>query len=162
MRRSSYGCTQERMSLESTQEARVELGYRLVQLTLTHLSCSPNFPCTSMTRYTHAKHEQILKFTPTICQLNWEDGMEVSFLISLDLYPSHKSASTQKHCRQLLLFATFHNSDPLLNISLSPGNTFPTIFFQFYAILFYTGNCQFRDAQRAEATFSRYELAWEK
>ena len=37
-------------SLESTQEAR----------TLTHLSCSPNFPRVSITRYTHAKYEQIL------------------------------------------------------------------------------------------------------
>ena len=30
--------------------------------TLTHLSCSPNFPRASITRYTHAKHEQILNF----------------------------------------------------------------------------------------------------
>ena len=37
--------------LESTQEARV-----------THLSCSPNFPRASITRYTHAKHEQILNY----------------------------------------------------------------------------------------------------
>ena len=29
--------------------------------TVTHLSCSPNFPRASITRYTHAKHEQILK-----------------------------------------------------------------------------------------------------
>ena len=27
--------------------------------TLTHLSCSPNFPRASMAGYTHAKHEQI-------------------------------------------------------------------------------------------------------
>ena len=27
---------------------------------ITHLSCSPNFPRASITRYTHAKHEQIL------------------------------------------------------------------------------------------------------
>ena len=27
--------------------------------TLTHFSCSPNFPRASITRYTHAKHEQI-------------------------------------------------------------------------------------------------------
>ena len=30
--------------------------------TLTHFSCSPNFPRASITRYTHAKHEQILKY----------------------------------------------------------------------------------------------------
>ena len=44
-------------SLESTQEATVALG-----TTLTHLSCSPNFPRASITRYTHPKREQILKF----------------------------------------------------------------------------------------------------
>ena len=47
-------------SLESTQEARVALGSPRVTLTL--LSCSPNFPRASITRYTHAKHEPILKF----------------------------------------------------------------------------------------------------
>ena len=30
--------------------------------TLTHFSCSPNFPGASIIRYTHAKHEKILKF----------------------------------------------------------------------------------------------------
>ena len=30
--------------------------------TLTLLSCSPNFPRASITRYTHAKHELILNF----------------------------------------------------------------------------------------------------
>ena len=30
--------------------------------TLTHFSCSPNFPRAPITRYTHAKHEQILNF----------------------------------------------------------------------------------------------------
>ena len=45
-------------SLESTQEARVALG--CARATLTLLSCSPNFPCASITRYTYAKHEPIL------------------------------------------------------------------------------------------------------
>ena len=31
--------------------------------TLTHFSCSPNFPRASVTRYTHAKHEQILHYS---------------------------------------------------------------------------------------------------
>ena len=34
--------------------------------TLTHFSCSPNFPRASITRYTHAKHEKILKY-PNNC-----------------------------------------------------------------------------------------------
>ena len=33
------------------------------------LSCSPNFPRASITRYKHAKHEQILKFMH-ICDYN--------------------------------------------------------------------------------------------
>ena len=48
-------------SLESTQEAKVALGCAPV-LTLTLLSCSPNFPRASITRYTHAKHEPILNY----------------------------------------------------------------------------------------------------
>ena len=47
-------------SLESTQEGRVE--------TLTLLSCSPNFPHASITRYTHAKHEPILNETGNLFQ----------------------------------------------------------------------------------------------
>ena len=47
-------------SLESTQEARVALGYRLGQLLRFFRALSPNFPRASITRYTHAKHEQIL------------------------------------------------------------------------------------------------------
>ena len=38
-------------SLENTQKARDAL---------THFSRSPNFPHASITRYTHAKHEQVL------------------------------------------------------------------------------------------------------
>ena len=48
-------------SLESTQEARVALGYRLVQLLCIFraLQTSRVHP---ITRYTHAKHEKILNF----------------------------------------------------------------------------------------------------
>ena len=45
-------------SLESTQ-ACSELSPRAA---LTLLSCSPNFPRASITRYTHAKHEPILYY----------------------------------------------------------------------------------------------------
>ena len=45
-------------SLESTQKSRVARG-----ATLTHLSYSPNFSRASITRYTHAKREQILNFS---------------------------------------------------------------------------------------------------
>ena len=53
VRISSYGCTRE-----------VWRALRKLELhSATHLSCSPNFPRASITRYTHAKHEQILKFS---------------------------------------------------------------------------------------------------
>ena len=51
VRISSYGCTWE-----------VWRALKKLELGLTHLSCSPNFLRASITRYTHAKHEQILKF----------------------------------------------------------------------------------------------------
>ena len=46
-------------SLESTQEARVALGYRLVQLLRISRALQTSLRV-SITRYTHAKHEQIL------------------------------------------------------------------------------------------------------
>ena len=38
------------------------------RVTLTHFSCSPNFPRASLTRYTQAKHEQILKHNEIVQQ----------------------------------------------------------------------------------------------
>ena len=57
VRISSYGCTWE------VWRALKKLGLLTAapRATLTHLSCSPNVPRASITRYTHAKHEQILK-----------------------------------------------------------------------------------------------------
>ena len=60
-------------SLESTQEARVALGYASSNFYVaagslestreaTLPSCSPNFLRASITRYTHAKHEPILNY----------------------------------------------------------------------------------------------------
>ena len=50
--------------LEQRLVPYIFVGYRLVQLLriFVHLSCSPNFPRASITRCTHAKHEQILNF----------------------------------------------------------------------------------------------------
>ena len=53
VRISSCGCTRE------VWRALKKL--KLFSATLTHLSCPPNFPRASITRYTDAKHEQILK-----------------------------------------------------------------------------------------------------
>ena len=57
VRISSYGCTWEVwIALK-----KLELLSAAPRATLTLLSCSPNFPRASITRYTHAKHEPILK-----------------------------------------------------------------------------------------------------
>ena len=58
VRISSYGCTWEvRRALK-----KLELLSAAPRPTLTHFSCSPNFPRASIIRYTHAKHEQILNY----------------------------------------------------------------------------------------------------
>ena len=55
---SSYGCTWEVWrALKKLELLKVQL-----RATLMHLLCSPNFPCASITRYTQAKHEQILNY----------------------------------------------------------------------------------------------------
>ena len=64
VRISSYGCTWE----DWRALKKLELLLATPQATLTLLSCSPNFPRASITRYTHAKHEPILK--PTIAPFN--------------------------------------------------------------------------------------------
>ena len=55
---SSYGCTWEVWRALK----KLELLSAAPRATLTLLSCSPNFPRASITRYTHAKHEPILNF----------------------------------------------------------------------------------------------------
>ena len=59
VRISSYGCTWEVWRALK----KLELLSAVPRATLTLLSCSPNFPRASITRYTHAKHEPILKLT---------------------------------------------------------------------------------------------------
>ena len=55
---SSYGCTWEVWRALK----KLELLSAAPRATLTLLSCSPNFPRASITRYTHTKHEPILKW----------------------------------------------------------------------------------------------------
>ena len=59
VRISSYGCTWEVWrALE-----KLELLSAAPRATLTHFTCSPNFPRAFIThQYTHAKYEQILNF----------------------------------------------------------------------------------------------------
>ena len=58
VRISSYGCTWEVWRALK----KLELRSAAPRATLTLLSCSPNFPHASITRYTHAKHEPILNY----------------------------------------------------------------------------------------------------
>ena len=58
VRISSYGCTWEVWRALK----KLELLSASPRATLSFLSCSPNFPRASITRYTHAKHEPILKY----------------------------------------------------------------------------------------------------
>ena len=58
VRISSYGCTREVWRALK----KLELLSATRQATLTLLSCSPNFPRASITRYMHAKLEPILKY----------------------------------------------------------------------------------------------------
>ena len=57
VRISSYGCTWKVWRALK----KLELLSAAPRATLTLLSWSPNFPRASITRYTHAKHEPILK-----------------------------------------------------------------------------------------------------
>ena len=57
VRISSYECTWEVFRALK----KLELLSAAPRATLTYFSCSPNFPRTPITRYTHAKHEQIPK-----------------------------------------------------------------------------------------------------
>ena len=57
VRLSSYGCTWKVWKALK----KLELLSATPRATLTLLSCSPDFPRASITRYTHAKHETILK-----------------------------------------------------------------------------------------------------
>ena len=58
VRISSYGCIWEVWRVLK----KLELLSAAPRATLTLLSCSPNFPRASITRYTHAKYEPILKY----------------------------------------------------------------------------------------------------
>ena len=57
----SYGCTWEVWRALK----KLELLSAAPRATLTHFSCSPNFLRASITRYTHARHEQILNLLNT-------------------------------------------------------------------------------------------------
>ena len=72
LRISSYGCTWEVWRALK----KLELLSAAPRATLTHLSCSPNFPRASITRYTHAKHEQILNLNLLLQTVPWENGSD--------------------------------------------------------------------------------------
>ena len=75
VRISSYGCTWEVWRALK----KLELLSAAPRATLTLLSCSPNFPRASVTRYTHAKHEPILK---------WKTRLNTKFKLGLNKFKS--------------------------------------------------------------------------
>ena len=74
VRMSSYGCTWEVWRALK----QLELPSAAPRATLTHFSCSPNFPRTPLTRYTHAKHEQILNSLTTTYSLGAQQSISES------------------------------------------------------------------------------------
>ena len=62
VRISNYGCTWE----VCRALKKLELLSAAPRATLTLLSCSPNFPRASITRYTHAEHEPILNYSQVL------------------------------------------------------------------------------------------------
>ena len=85
----SYGCTWEVWRALK----KLELLSAAPQATLTHFSCSPNFPYASINQYTHAKHEQILNFfTLDIIaehteHIHFRNYFKLSFLFTFPFLP---------------------------------------------------------------------------
>ena len=78
LRISSYGCTWEVWRALK----KLELLSAASRATLTLLSCSPNFPRASITRYTHAKHEPILKYKAETALFSFLFGASVRARLS--------------------------------------------------------------------------------
>ena len=88
VRISSYGCTWEVWRALK----KLELLSATPRATLPLLSCSPNFPRASITRYTHAKHEPILKINFFQIFENTQEGVEKIgqiFQVVICFHPSH-------------------------------------------------------------------------
>ena len=84
---------------KSTQ--KLELLSAAPRATLRQFSCSPNFPRASITRYTHVKHKQILKYSIS----NGFDTKRLSFIAL-----SHGILQTSVQYLNLLLFVTHFTS----------------------------------------------------
>ena len=81
----SYGCTwQVWRALK-----KLELLSAAPRVTLTLLSCSPNFPRASITRYTHAKHElihnKLYNFSKVIISLHTQSEMQATVFLALSV-----------------------------------------------------------------------------
>ena len=99
VRLSSYGCTWEVWRALK----KLELHSATPRATLRLLSCSPNFPRASITRYTHAKQEPILKYTMAakpIKSLKLYYTM-IQFLINNGNWTKWSSNLVRNHTRDL-------------------------------------------------------------
>ena len=118
--KSSYGCTWEVWRALR----KLELLSATPWATLTLLSCSPNFPCASITWYTHAKHEPIANFPMSIPNpFTWESPppWEIKHFFPygnqlVQDYMSRVNASNAYKRRKIKIFLPFHNAHtPILS-----------------------------------------------
>ena len=91
VRISSYGCTWEVWRVLK----KLELRSVAPRATLTHFPCPPNFPRASITRYTYAKHEQILNL-PCACHMLISRMYRAYILLALcpSMHASQENAET--------------------------------------------------------------------
>ena len=99
VRISSYGCTWEVWRALK----KLEFLSAAPRATLTLLSCSPNFPRASITRYTHAKHEPILNLTDHVTQT------QVLIPLILKTFQVNLSSKWKHWSFKLQLFCTVDN-----------------------------------------------------
>ena len=115
---SSYGCSWEVWRV-------LKMLYLLSaapRATLTHFSCSPNFPRASITRYTQAKHEQILNFPNQISPVSLFE-----YVLNRQIYvwekPSDKRKKQNKK-KPIFFQRTFLNDEKTMNPRHSQHNVF--------------------------------------
>ena len=89
-------------SLESTQEARVALGCAS--------SNSPNLPRASITRYTHAEHEQILKLKITLKSNRRLPRKLLGMCVKPGTGPEHPGTLTE-HPRNMISAGSYNLSN---------------------------------------------------
>ena len=116
---SIYGCTWKIWRALKM----LELLSAAPRATLTHFSCSPNFPLASITRYTHAKREQIPNFP------NQNSPLASTIMFSIDKYMYEenqmiKGKNKTKTKKTIFFWCTFLNDEKTMNPCHSQHDVF--------------------------------------